>query len=91
MKTLHAKDHEWPLKTDDFESYAIGPDQFLVGFYSSRPDYKGFIRTASSQLRAANVALAGANIQPFLTHCNIRSCVFSPTLAPCRNIPFRRP
>jgi hypothetical protein len=31
MKTLHAKDHEWPLKVDDFETYAIGPDQFLVG------------------------------------------------------------
>ena len=60
MKTLHAKAASWPLKTDDFESYAIGPDQFLVGFYSSRPDYKGFIRKASSQLRAANVALTNA-------------------------------
>lgn len=60
MKTLHAKDAEWPLKVDDFESYAIGPDQFLVGFYSSRPDFKGFVRIASAQLRAANNALANA-------------------------------
>lgn len=57
MKALHSYDAAWPVKVDDFESYAIGPDQFLVGFYSSRPDYKGFIRQASSQLRAANVAL----------------------------------
>ena len=57
MKTLHAYNHEWPLKTDDFESYAIGPDQFLVGFYSSRPDLKGFVRAASAQLQAANAAL----------------------------------
>ena len=60
MKTLHAKDVEWPLKVDDFETYAIGPDQFLVGFYSSRPDMKGFVRMASAQLRAANIALANA-------------------------------
>ena len=62
MRTLHAYDREWPLKTDDFESYAIGPDQFLVGFYSSRPDYKGFIRLASTQLRAANAALTNARL-----------------------------
>ena len=60
MKTLHAKNMEWELKVDDFESYAIGPDQFLVGFYSSRPDFKGFVRAASSQLRAANAALTNA-------------------------------
>jgi len=60
MKVLHAKDMEWPLKVDDFESYAIGPDQFLVGFYSSRPDYKGMIRSTSTQLRAASAALANA-------------------------------
>jgi lysosomal alpha-mannosidase len=60
MKTLHAKNLEWEVKVDDFESYAIGPDQFLVGFYSSRPDFKGFVRMASTQLRAANVALTNA-------------------------------
>lgn len=60
MKTLHSKNLEWEVKVDDFESYAIGPDQFLVGFYSSRPDFKGFIRMASTQLRAANVALTNA-------------------------------
>ena len=60
METLHAKRAEWELKVDDFESYAIGPDQFLVGFYSSRPDFKGFVRMASTQLRAANVALTNA-------------------------------
>lgn len=60
MKTLHAKNLEWPLKVDDFEPYAIGPDQFLVGFYSSRPDMKGFVRMASSQLQAANAALTNA-------------------------------
>eukprot|EP01043_Picozoa_sp_COSAG02_P046663 COSAG02_NODE_4386_length_5421_cov_4.810973_6_plen_904_part_00 len=60
MKTLHAKNLEWELKVDDFESYAIGPDQFLVGFYSSRPDFKGFVRLASTQLRAANFALTNA-------------------------------
>ena len=60
MKTLHAKDLEWELKVDDFESYAIGPDQFLVGFYSSRPDFKGFVRIASTQLRAATAALTNA-------------------------------
>ena len=53
MKTLHAKNLDWELKVDDFESYAIGPDQFLVGFYSSRPDFKGFVRSASTQLQAA--------------------------------------
>eukprot|EP00937_MAST-01D_sp_MAST-1D-sp2_P005627 g5627.t1 len=61
---LHAKRKaDWPLKTDDFESYAIGPDQFLVGFYSSRPDYKGMIRALSAQLRAANAALAMARVR----------------------------
>ena len=60
MKTLHSKDVEWPIKVDDFESYAIGPDQFLVGFYSSRPDYKGMVRRMSSQLRAGQIALTNA-------------------------------
>ena len=44
MASIHATNRSWPLKTDDFESYAIGPDQYLVGFYSSRPDLKGFVR-----------------------------------------------
>ena len=60
MKTLHAKNKEWPLKTADFESYAIGPDQYLVGFYSTRPDYKGMIRTCSTELQAATNALTMA-------------------------------
>ena len=32
MASIHATNRSWPLKTDDFESYAIGPDQYLVGF-----------------------------------------------------------
>ena len=62
MEELHQKNASFPLKTDDFEPYAIGPAQFLVGFYSSRPDYKGFIRLASSQLRAANSVLNSAQL-----------------------------
>lgn len=60
MKALHAKTRTWQVKTDDFESYAIGPEQFLVGFYSSRPDYKGLIRATSAQLRAATNVLTSA-------------------------------
>ena len=62
MASIHATNRSWPLKTDDFESYAIGPDQYLVGFYSSRPDLKGFVRLASVQLRSAQNQLAAAVI-----------------------------
>eukprot|EP00038_Savillea_parva_P019125 m.26584 g.26584 ORF g.26584 m.26584 type:complete len:1203 (-) comp4326_c0_seq1:85-3693(-) len=58
LDTMHAKATSWPLKVDDFESYAIGPAQFLVGFYSSRPDLKGMVRRESARLRAATIDLA---------------------------------
>ena len=51
----------FPLKTDDYMSYADSPHQYWTGYFSSRPALKGYVRETSSFFQAAKQvqALAG--------------------------------
>ncbi|KAL0543429.1 hypothetical protein IC582_018525 [Cucumis melo] len=49
----HAANESWPLKTDDFFPYADRDHAYWTGFFTSRPAFKGYIRTLSGYYLAA--------------------------------------
>ncbi|CAN1827020.1 Alpha-mannosidase At3g26720 [Linum perenne] len=49
----HAADEEWPLKTGDFFPYADHPNAYWTGYFTSRPAFKGYVRTMSGYYLAA--------------------------------------
>uniref|UniRef100_A0A9I9CSZ6 Alpha-mannosidase n=1 Tax=Cucumis melo TaxID=3656 RepID=A0A9I9CSZ6_CUCME len=49
----HAANESWPLKTDDFFPYADRAHAYWTGFFTSRPAFKGYIRTLSGYYLAA--------------------------------------
>ncbi|KAL7604195.1 hypothetical protein Lser_V15G20819 [Lactuca serriola] len=49
----HAADETWPLKTDDFFPYADKENTYWTGYFTSRPAFKGYVRTMSGYHLAA--------------------------------------
>ncbi|CAI0555724.1 unnamed protein product [Linum tenue] len=49
----HAANEEWPLKTGDFFPYADHQNAYWTGYFTSRPAFKGFVRTMSGYYLAA--------------------------------------
>ncbi|KAF5790866.1 putative alpha-mannosidase [Helianthus annuus] len=43
----------WPLKTDDFFPYADKANTYWTGYFTSRPNFKGYVRTNSGYYTAA--------------------------------------
>ena len=73
LKALNEGNHTWTVKTDDFFPYS-GTDvsyfdnnqiifcqcSYWTGFFTSRPELKGYIRTRSSLLHATDGLLAAS-------------------------------
>lgn len=51
---LHSLNLHWPTKTDDFLPYGDKKDAYWTGFYTSRPNLKGFISRAQNNFHASN-------------------------------------
>ncbi|XP_076940855.1 alpha-mannosidase At3g26720-like [Bidens hawaiensis] len=49
----YAADETWPLKTDDFFPYADKVNTYWTGYFTSRPTFKGYVRTMSAYYVAA--------------------------------------
>ncbi|XP_058102936.1 alpha-mannosidase At3g26720-like [Magnolia sinica] len=49
----HAANESWPLKTDDFFPYADRANAYWTGYFTSRPAFKGYVRTMSAYYLAA--------------------------------------
>ncbi|XP_071709988.1 alpha-mannosidase At3g26720 isoform X2 [Rutidosis leptorrhynchoides] len=49
----NAANETWPLKTDDFFPYADKANTYWTGYFTSRPTFKGYVRTMSSYYLAA--------------------------------------
>ncbi|CAA6660049.1 unnamed protein product [Spirodela intermedia] len=49
----HAAKEFWPLKTEDFFPYADRENAYWTGYFTSRPNFKGYVRTMSSYYLAA--------------------------------------
>ncbi|PRQ54349.1 putative alpha-mannosidase [Rosa chinensis] len=49
----YAADEQWPLKTDDFFPYADHPNAYWTGYFTSRPAFKGYVRSLSGYYLAA--------------------------------------
>lgn len=48
------KDREWPTKYDDLMPYGDDGDSWWVGYFSSRPNAKSYVRYGSRQLHASD-------------------------------------
>ncbi|KAK3006027.1 hypothetical protein RJ639_016109 [Escallonia herrerae] len=46
-------DESWPLKINDFFPYAIRPNAYFTGYFTSRPALKGYVRMLSGYYLAA--------------------------------------
>jgi lysosomal alpha-mannosidase len=51
LKSLNEAGVTWPTKTDDFFPYASDPHAYWTGYFTSRPTFKGYIRTTNSMLQ----------------------------------------
>ncbi|XP_038696356.1 alpha-mannosidase At3g26720-like isoform X2 [Tripterygium wilfordii] len=49
----YATNEKWPLKTEDFFPYADHPNAYWTGYFTSRPAFKGYVRSMSSYYLAA--------------------------------------
>jgi lysosomal alpha-mannosidase len=59
-KSVNDAGTTWPTKTDDFFPYASDPHAYWTGYFSSRPTYKGYIRTTNSMLQVKNFLLTNS-------------------------------
>lgn len=46
-----AGNRPWPIKTDDFFPYSNDPHAYWTGYFTSRPTFKGTVRTANTFLQ----------------------------------------
>ncbi|KAI7740716.1 hypothetical protein M8C21_023527, partial [Ambrosia artemisiifolia] len=49
----YAANETWPLKTDDFFPYADKVNTYWTGYFTSRPNFKGYVRAMSGYYLAA--------------------------------------
>lgn len=49
----YAANEKWPLKTGDFFPYADRENAYWTGYFTSRPGFKGYVRTLSGYYIAA--------------------------------------
>jgi len=48
VDAIHKYNISWPTKQDDMFPYSSSPVDFWTGYYTSRPNSKEYIRSASS-------------------------------------------
>jgi hypothetical protein len=48
------RDIKWPTKYDDMFPYSDSPDSYWTGYFTSRPNHKSYIRSASHNFHASN-------------------------------------
>jgi hypothetical protein len=53
IDAIRKENLEYPVKYDDLFPYSDGKDSYWTGFFTSRPNLKGFIRRASSNFHAS--------------------------------------
>lgn len=52
IDAIYDEDIEWPTNYNDMLPYADGPHQYWTGYYTSRANFKGYVRDASSELNS---------------------------------------
>ena len=52
LDAVHQAGETWSVKTDDFFPYANDPWSFWTGYFTSRPAFKGYVRTCNNHLQA---------------------------------------
>lgn len=54
LQALREQGETYPIKTDDMFPYADGPQVYWTGYYTSRANAKGYIRTGQANLHASS-------------------------------------
>jgi lysosomal alpha-mannosidase len=54
IDSLAEEQIEWPTKYDDIFPYADDKDSYWTGYFSSRANDKGYMRTVSHHLHSSN-------------------------------------
>jgi hypothetical protein len=54
IDAIAALDIAWPTKYDDMFPYADNENSYWTGYFTSRPNHKGYIRTASHKYHASS-------------------------------------
>ena len=58
IDAVHKADLEWPTKYDDLFPYSDNWNDYWTGFFTSRPNLKGFVREASKDFNSQSIFLA---------------------------------
>ena len=62
IDAIYELEEEWPTKYDDFIPHSDGPDAYWTGFYTSRANFKSYVRQASSDFNSHSYYLALDNL-----------------------------
>ena len=62
IDAVYELEEEWPTKYDDFIPHSDGPDAYWTGFYTSRANFKSYVRQASSDFNSHSYYLALDNL-----------------------------
>lgn len=63
----------WPTKYDDMFPYATGDTDWWTGYFTSRANAKGYIRTASSNLHSSSILYSQKVLDQSATDAEIHS------------------
>jgi hypothetical protein len=61
IRAISAIDIAWPTRYADMFPYADKPEDYWTGYFTSRPNFKKFVRDGQSNLHASNT-LYGAKV-----------------------------
>lgn len=55
FRSVHAENVTWPVYETDFFPYADNADSYWTGYFTSRPELKGYVRRSASVARTTEV------------------------------------
>jgi alpha-mannosidase len=72
VDSINALNMTWPTKTDDMFPYSDNPDAYWTGYFTSRPNHKSYIRTASNSYHASTQLYAEKLLNQSVTMDEVR-------------------
>jgi alpha-mannosidase len=77
ITSLKQENIEWPVKTFDLLPYTNDKSHWMTGYYSSRPNFKKFVKDSSALYSAQNHLFARKIINQDTTETEVQSILNS--------------